>query len=243
MKIRGKKEREKPNLFSNFLYLTMSQLSDLKLLARIEQKLYVPVISDSLDALGYRNFAMNARIRPLKDDFILAGRARTVLWMEVFAPDPHPYQVEIEFVDDLEHGDVVVTNTDARLRNAPWGELMSTAAKCRGAKGAVIDSCVRDAKKIFALNFPVFAAGISPLDSAGRGKVVAYYVPVECGNVHVEPGDLVVGDYDGVVVVPKAVEKNALKQAFEKASKEKITKRELLKGRLLREVYDKYGVL
>lgn len=120
---------------------------------------------------------------------------------------------------------------------------MSTAAGCRGAVGAIIDSCVRDVKKIFETKFPVFAAAISPLDSAGRGRVVSYDEPVECGGVHVETGDLVVGDYDGVVVVPRAVERSVLERAFEKVTKENVTRSELLQGRTLKEVYAKYGVL
>jgi regulator of RNase E activity RraA len=216
---------------------------DTKLFERIEEELYVPVISDSLDSLGYRNCAMAPRLRPLREDFVVAGRARTALWMYVFAPDPKPYTVEIEFMDKLKPGDVVVTNSDPPLKNAPWGELMSTAAKLRGARGAIIDSCVRDVKKIFELGFPVFASGISPLDSNGRGKVVSYDVPVECGGVVVHPGDLIVGDYDGIVAIPKKIEEQVLERAFDKTKKENQTRKELMEGKLLREVYDKYGVL
>jgi len=93
------------------------------------------------------------------------------------------------------------------------------------------------------LNFPVFATAISPLDSNGRGRAVAYDVPVQCGGVLVNSGDLIMGDYDGVVVVPKKIEKEVLELAFEKVFKEKMTRQELLEGELLREVYDKYGVL
>jgi len=221
----------------------MNKSDDIDLFMRIKEPLYVPVICDALDSLGYRDQAMAARIRPLREDFMFAGRARPVLWIDVYSPDPNPYGVEIEFMDSLRPGDIVVTNTDSRLRNAPWGELMSTAAKCRGARGAVIDSCVRDVKKIFALDFPVFAAAVRPVDSAGRGRVMNYDLPVECGGVHVEPGDLVVADYDGVVVVPNEVKDEALKRAFDKASKERHTKRELLEGKFLKEVYAKYGVL
>ena len=210
---------------------------------KIEKELYVPVISDSLDSLGYRTFAMSPRIRPLREDFVFAGRARTISWMNVFVPESNPYALEIEFMDKLQKGDVVVTSTDAALRNAPWGELMSTAAKARGARGAVIDSCVRDVKKIFALHFPVFATAISPLDSNGRGRVAAYDVPIECGGVLVNSGDLIVGDYDGIVVVPKIVEKKVLELAFDKVSKENTTRNELLQGRFLKEVFDKYGIL
>lgn len=220
-----------------------SRTVDDELFNRIEKELYTPVISDSMDSLGYRDNAMSHRIRPLREDFVFAGRARTVNWMDVFVPDPNPYKVEIEFMDNLKPGDVVVTNSDVALRNAPWGELMSTAAKARGARAAVIDSCVRDVKKIFALNFPVFATAIAPLDSNGRGRVVSYDIPVRCGGVLTFPGDLVVGDYDGIVVIPKAVEKQVLDLAFDKVAKENTTRQELMEGKLLRQVYDKYGVL
>jgi len=221
----------------------MNVVNESEMFDRIEKDLYTPVISDSLDSFGYRNCAMSYRIRPLREDFVFAGRARTFAWMDVFVPDPNPYKVEIEFMDKLKPGDVVVTNTDAPLRNAPWGELMSTAARARGARAAVIDSCVRDVKKIFELNFPVFATAISPLDSNGRGRAVAYDVPVQCGGVLVNSGDLIMGDYDGIVVVPKKIEQEVLELAFEKVSKEKMTGQELLDGKLMREVYDKYGVL
>jgi 4-hydroxy-4-methyl-2-oxoglutarate aldolase len=221
----------------------VANAADLRLFERIRRTLYTPVISDSLDAVGHRDQAMSSRIRPLREDFTLVGRARTVTWMDVYAPDPNPYEKEIEFMDSLKSGDIVVTNTDAPLRNAPWGELMSTAAKCRGAHGAVIDSCVRDVKKIFELEFPVFATAVAPLDSSGRGRVIGYDEPVESGGVHVETGDLVVGDYDGVVVIPKSAEKVVIEKAFDKATKEKHSKADLLKGKTLKEVYTKYGVL
>jgi len=221
----------------------LSSGTEAKLFESIRESIYVPVVSDSLDSMGYRRQAMAPRIRPLREDFKVVGRARTVTWIDVYAPDPNPYEVEIAFMDDLRPGDVVITNTDFSLRNAPWGELMSTAAKCRGAAGAVIDSCVRDVKRIFETDLPVFAAAIAPLDSSGRGRVVKFDDPVECGGVHVETGDLVIGDYDGVVAVPKSIEKEVLERAFAKAAKENVTRSELLQGKTLKEVYRKYGVL
>src|SRR5579864_3566656 len=122
----------------------MDQKDETAFFQRIERELYVPVISDSLDSLGYRTCVMSHRIRPLRENFVFAGRARTVSWMYVYAPAPNPYTVEIEFVDELGKGDVVVTSPDPALKKAPWGELMTTAAKARGARKAVIDSCVRD---------------------------------------------------------------------------------------------------
>lgn len=128
-------------------------------------------------------------------------------------------------------------------RNAPWGELMTTAAIARGARGAILDAFVRDVKKIIKLGFPVFAVGIKPLDSKGRGYMVDYDCPVECGGVPIESGDLVFADYDGVVVIPQEAEEEVLRRALEKAQMENLSKKELQAGCYLREVYAKYGVL
>jgi regulator of RNase E activity RraA len=113
----------------------------------------------------------------------------------------------------------------------------------RGANGTIVDAVVRDVKRIIAMGFPTFARGIMPLDSWGRGFVADVDVTIECGGVEVKPGDLVFGDYDGIVVIPKAVEDEVLQRAFQKATSENQTRDELLQGRLLGEVYAKYGVL
>lgn len=211
----------------------------------IRTALYVPAVCDVLDGLGFRNQAMHQRLRPLDpNNCIIVGRARTFRWMEAdFVVKEDPYGLEIEAMDSLQPGDVVVHSTDHAGTNAPWGELMSTVAKLRGAVGCVCDSQVRDCLKIIAMGFPVFTQGIRPLDSMGRARVMAYDVPVRCGEVLVRPGELVFADYDGVVVVPKEAEEAALAQAAEKVGKESASRAELLQGRTLREVYDRHGVL
>jgi regulator of RNase E activity RraA len=93
------------------------------------------------------------------------------------------------------------------------------------------------------MQFPVFHAGIRPLDSMGRGRVMAYDVPVRCGEVLVRPGELVFADFDGVVVVPRGLEDEALRLAYEKVTKENLSRRDLLRGDSLRSVFDRYGVL
>ena len=138
---------------------------------------------------------------------------------------------------------MAIHSTDSAGTNAPWGELMSTAAKMRGAVGCVCDSQIRDCMRIKELGFPVFYTGIRPLDSQGRGLVVDSDVPVRCGDVLVNPGDLVYADFDGVVVVPKEVEAKVFELAREKANKENISRKELLEGKTLAEVYAKYGAL
>jgi 4-hydroxy-4-methyl-2-oxoglutarate aldolase len=207
--------------------------------------LYVPAVCDVLDGLGFRNQAMHQRLRPLDaNNCVIVGRARTFRWMETdFVIKEDPYGMEIEAMDALGPGDVVVHSTDHAGTNAPWGELMSTVAKLRGATGCICDSQVRDCLKIIAMGFPVFTQGIRPLDSMGRARVMAYDVPVRCGEVLVKPGELVFADYDGIVVVPREAEEEALARAAEKVSKESASRAELLQGRSLREVYDRHGVL
>ena len=221
--------------------------TDAEIFQFIKQNLYVPAVSDILDSLGYRNQAMHQRLRPLLPDIRncgLIGRARTVRWMEVdYVVEQDPYGLEIDIVDDLHPGDVIIHSTDFAGTNAPWGELMSTVAKLNGAVGCICDSQVRDCVRIIEMGFPVYCAGISPLDSKGRARVMAYDVPIKCGNVVVQPGDLVFADYDGIVVIPKDIEQKVLTLAQEKANAETTTRDELLEGNTLREVYDKYGVL
>lgn len=211
----------------------------------IKGNLYVAIVCDVLDILGYRNQAMHQRLRPLDPgNCTIVGRARTYRWMDTdYIEHDDPYGLEIEAVDSLKSGDVVVHSTDFAGTNAPWGELMSTIAKRNGAVGCICDSMIRDCKRINEMGFPVFYAGIRPLDSLGRGRVMAYDVPVRCGDVVVNPGELVFSDFDGVVVIPRAVEDQVLELAHEKVFKENQSRKDLLNGDSLRVVYDRYGVL
>jgi regulator of RNase E activity RraA len=213
----------------------------------IKQHIYAAAISDVLDELGYRNQAMHQRLRPLLPDIRncgFIGRARTFEWMEVdYVDEENPYGLEIEAMDSLNQGDVVIHSTDYNGTIAPWGELMSTIAKQKGVTGCVCDSLVRDCIKIIEMDFPVFYAGIRPLDSKGRGLVTAYDVPVQCGDVLVNPGDLIFADFDGIVVIPQIIEKEVIEKAREKVNAENLSREELLQGKTLREVYDKYQAL
>ena len=222
-------------------------LNDSELFDFIKKNLYVAAVCDILDELGYRNQAMHQRLRPLLPDpencgFI--GRARTLRWMETdYVVEENPYGLEIEVMDSLNDGDVAVHSTDYSGTNAPWGELMSTIAKRKGVKGCVCDSQIRDCVKIIQMGFPVYYAGIRPLDSKGRAIVQAYDVPVKCGEVLVHPGDIVYADFDGIVVVPRVVEQEVFHKAKDKVNKENLSRKELLSGKSLREVYDKYQSL
>jgi regulator of RNase E activity RraA len=221
--------------------------SDAELFGFFRDQLYVAAVCDILDELGHRNQAMHQRLRPLLPDMKncgFIGRARTFDWMETDTiVEENPYGLEIEAMDSLNSGDVVVHSTDANGTNAPWGELMSTISKRKGVTGCVCDSQVRDCVKIIEMGFPVYYAGIRPLDSKGRGLVVGYDKPVMCGDVLVHPGDLIFADFDGIVVVPKGLEQQVYDLAKEKVNNENLSRRELLQGLSLREVYDKYKSL
>ncbi|MFD2537840.1 RraA family protein [Sphingobacterium chuzhouense] len=210
----------------------------------IRENLYVPIVSDVLDVLGYRDCAMHQRLRPLDPkNCTIVGRARTLRWMETDYIEADAYDLEIEAVDSLGKNDVVIHSTDNACTNAPWGELMSTIAMRNGSVGSICDSMVRDCLKVIDMGYPLFYVGIKPVDSLGRGRVMAYDVPVKCGGVVVKPGDLIFADFDGVVVVPQNIEDKVLDLSFEKVSKENQSRRDLLNGDSLRTVYDRYGVL
>ncbi|CAN5827891.1 RraA family protein [soil metagenome] len=213
----------------------------------IQTQLYVAAVCDILDNLGYRNQAMHHRLRPLLPDIRhcgFVGRARTVRWMETdYIVEEDPYGLEIDVMDDLRPGDVVVHSTDYSGTNAPWGELMTTIAKRNGAVGAICDSQIRDTVRITAMNFPVYYTGIRPLDSKGRARVMAYDVPVRCGDVLVYPQDLIFADHDGIVVIPQAIVQEVLDLAQKKVGEESQARADLLAGKTLREVYDTYHIL
>jgi 4-hydroxy-4-methyl-2-oxoglutarate aldolase len=221
--------------------------TDNELFTFIKDNLYVPAVCDILDDLGYRSQAMHQRLRPLLPGMRncgFVGRAKTILWMPMdYVVEEDPYGLELDAMDSLKPGDAVVHSTDFSGTNAPWGELMSTIAKRNGAVGCVCDSQIRDCVRIVEMDFPVYYAGIRPLDSKGRARVMAYDVPVRCGDVLVRPGDLVYADFDGVVVVPREIEEEVIAKAKEKVGKENDSRRELLAGMTLRAVYEKYGVL
>lgn len=217
--------------------------ADLKMFQQVEEQLYTAVISDALDELGYRDQAFREFLRPISGDERFAGWARTVSCVDLYHVPDDPYAMEIEAVDSILPGEVVVVSTAGSLQNAPWGELLSTAAQVRGARGAVIDGLIRDVRKIQSIGFPVFARGIKPIDSRGRGGIIDYNVPIECAGVRVSPGDLIVADFDGVIAVPAEVLPNVIQLASEKVTKENGSRAELKKGAYLKDVYAKYGVL
>jgi len=218
---------------------------DPQFLALIREKPYVAVLSDVLDELGYRDQALPPHIRPLDETLVMAGFARTGLYRDVYhvPPGENPYELEIALIDDLRPGEVPVLGCGMSGRIAPWGELLSTAARARGAAGCLTDGLVRDTRAIRKMGFPIFHGGIGPLDSKGRGKVADIDIPIECAGVRIETGDLILGDADGVIVLPQAVESEALSRALAKVQGENATRSELERGEKLSDVFARHGIL
>ena len=209
----------------------------------MKAQLHSAVLCDALDQTGLREQAMRADIRPVHARAKVVGRALTMQSVDVYEPEANVYEHEIAAVDSLKPGDVMVASTQQSTRTCLWGELLSTAAMARGANVAIIDGYTRDVVPIQKMQFPVFSTGIYPVDSAGRGMVISYNTPINCGGVVVRPGDIVFGDYDGIVVIPEEAAEEVITRAIDKVEGENITRDELLQGATLREVYDKYGVL
>ena len=147
--------------------------SDADRLDLVASRLYTAVLSDVIDGLGFRDQAMDARLRPVWEGASIAGRAHTLLTVDIFELRPDPYRKEIEAVDSLKPGDVLIGATGPSSRTCLWGELLSTASVARGARGAIVDGYVRDVRQIASMRFPVFATGMKPVDSARWKSTVA----------------------------------------------------------------------
>lgn len=202
------------------------------------------IVSDALDQLGVRRQTLAQRLQPLAPGMIAVGRAATISFSATGLPDERaPYDAAIDFIDTLRPGELVVIGTSGSNLSAVWGELFSAAAIGRGAVGVVTDGCLRDASKVVALEFPAFSVSRSPVDYRQRLTVTGTRERLALGDVDVMPGDLVVADEDGVVVVPQEQQESVLGYAEARLAKESTVLEELVAGASLREVWERYGVL
>ena len=212
-------------------------------LKQVEEKVSSSIMSDVLDGMGVRGQSMGAAIRPVHDDMVVAGYAATMLMVDQYDLEKDTFSLQFQAIDSLKQDEVMMVSAQGTERAALWGELLSTAARYRGAKGAIIEGMARDIKLIRDMNFPVFAMGINPISSKGRVIAVDHNCIVEILGVKVSPGDLIIADIDGVVVVPKDVAEDAVNKALEISVSETKTREELKKGAGLYEVFKKYGTI
>lgn len=202
-----------------------------------------PQLADALDLVGVCSQVMAGTIVPLVAGTRAVGRAATVQFAPVDHDVEEPYDEAISFIDGLAPGSLVVISSAGTARTAFWGELFSAAAIGRGAVGAVCDGYIRDSAKIRAMRFAAFSAGTRPIDFRARMEITGRDRPISCGGVLVHPGELILADDDGVVVVPGAVEERAVALANEKAGRETVVLEELRSGASLRSVWDRFRVL
>ena len=225
---------------------------DGELFKLMRNELFTAVVGDVMDQMGLTHQFLPPEIRPLRDDMIALGRAMPVLEADFFPPEegvePHSPLARQAFgmmfaaLDDLKANEVYVA-TGGSPRYALWGELMSTRAMHLGATGAVLNGHSRDTRGVLRLNFPTFSYGPYAQDQGARGKVVDFRVPIEIAGIRIAPGDIVFGDIDGVTVIPRAVEEDALHRAIEKVRAENLVKTALEKGMSASEAWATYKVM
>lgn len=206
--------------------------------------LHSALVSDALDELGLREQVMDSSIAPITADTVIAGTAFPAILEstdEVLTPHS-PYESEIRAVQALGPGQVSVYGAPEGNRAAVWGELFSYAAMARGAVGAIVDGYIRDTRQLREMGYPVFSRGASPLDTRYRARVQAHGVPVTVGGVLVHPGDFVVGDSDGVVVVPQGVLSQVREHITQRIRDEGGAKQDLRSGSGMDEVWKKWQV-
>jgi regulator of RNase E activity RraA len=212
-------------------------------LSEVRERLYAAVICDALDAAGLPHQSPRVPLRNLTTGAPVVGRCRTTLWADMYHADPRPYELELQAVDRCQPDDVFIAAAGGSLRSGIWGELLTTAVRNGGCVGAVIDGAVRDVEKIREMGFPVVARGTCIYDSKDRQRVIDCDIPVEIDGVTFSPGDLVVADADGVVVVPQRVEQEVLRLAWNKVHDENRVRDAIRAGMKATAAYDKFGVL
>lgn len=216
-------------------------------LDEIRTHLYAAVVCDALDQVQL--FHQSPRVPlSLQTAFgdkppLLVGRCKTTLWADMAHHDPDPYALELQAVDHCRTDDVLIAAAGGSIRSGIWGELLTTAARNRGCVGAIVDGAVRDVSKISGMDFPVFARGRCLYDSLNRQRVIDVDIPVEIDGVIFSPGDLVLADADGIVVVPRGVEERVLELAFAKVQGENKVRDAIRAGMSAVEAYRTFGVL
>ena len=220
--------------------------TDEELLSIIKKELFSAVVGDVMDKMDLRNQFMPPQIQPLRDHMVVVGRAMPLLVEDTDHDPDIPFQdaygLLFDALDNLKINEVYLC-TGASPDYALWGELMSTRAKKLGAVGAVVDGYSRDTPGILDLDFPTFSYGGYAQDQAYRGKVVDYRVSINLKGVSIAPGDLVVGDLDGVCIVPQAVEHDVIDQALEKVRGEKLVRQALEEGMGAGEAFRTFGIM
>lgn len=212
-------------------------------LAMMRESLYSAIVCDALDSIGLTNQSPRKELFPMTVKDVVVGRCKTSLWADMYHVDPSPYELELKGVDSINADEIFIAAASGSMRSGIWGELLSTAVKHRGCTGAIIDGAVRDVRQMREMSFPVWAVGTSPYDSKDRQRIIDLDIPVEIGGVVFSPGDLVIADVDGIVVVPQEVEDKVIRLAWQKVHEENTFRDSIKAGMSATEAFAKYGIL
>jgi len=224
---------------------------DHELFSLVRKELFTALVGDVLDQMGYLHQFLSPGLKPLVPSMVVIGRAMPVLEEDISAGTDnragHPFHNKpfgrmFEALDDLKENEVYLC-TGSFFPYALWGGLMTTRAVKLGAAGAVVNGYSRDTSEVIRLNFPVFSTGTYAQDQGPRGRVTGFRIPVEWDGITIHPGDIIYGDRDGVLVVPREAEKEAFMGAFEKARDEKLVLKALQSGMGAGEAFDKFGIM
>ena len=217
-------------------------MNDNDLFETVRAELYTPVVGDILDGMGLMHQFLPQPIQPMTLNMKLVGRAMPVVMIDVYGPQKQPFGLLTQALDQLEAGEIYLAS-GGDMRCAYWGELLTATARTRGAVGAVVNGYHRDTPQVLEQNWPVFSRGRFAQDSSVRTKVIDYRCPIEIGGVWIEPGDIVFGDLDGVVIVPHKVADEVLEKSLEKARTEKVVRKAVEAGMSSTDAFRKFGVL
>ncbi|TVQ00041.1 MAG: RraA family protein [Balneolaceae bacterium] len=222
-------------------------MSDTELFAQAKQELFTALVGDIMDKMGLFHQFLPQNLKPLDSKMVVIGRAMTVLEEDLPEITPYerlekPFGIMFEALDQLRENEVYVCSGSSPTY-ALWGGLMSTRAIKLGASGAILNGMSRDTNEILRLNFPTFSLGTYAVDQGPRGRVVAYRTPIDFEGVTINPGDIIFGDRDGVIVIPGESEKEVFDRAFEKARGEKLVLKELQNGMSTVDAFEKYGIM
>ena len=228
--------------------MTLPQ-TDAQLFQLMKDELFTAVVGDVLDAAGFTHQFLPPQIKALDPAMLLVGRAMPVLEADCFSDqiasknERQPFGLMFEALDALQANEVYIC-TGSSPTYALWGELMSTRALKLGAAGAVLDGYHRDTRGILRLGFPTFSCGSYAQDQRVRGRVIDFRCPIQFANgVVVQPGDIVFGDIDGVVIVPHDQESAILQAALDKVHGENRVRTAIEAGMSTVEAFRTFGIL
>ena len=203
--------------------------------------LYTGVVGDVLDTLGYWHQILPGEIQALTLGTKLFGEAFTIEGRAALDDSENDIPLRVKMLGEVPANSVAVLTAQRDRLSAHWGEITALAARNNGCLGAVVDGGTRDVQQILANKVTVFSRFRSPCGSTGRWSVKHWQVPIRIADVTVNPGDYVLGDDDGVVVIPRGIAEQVLARSEEKVAKEAAMRKALAAGEDIRTIHEKFG--